>query len=116
MQRVQMPMELLEPMEHPQVSRTSSLAARWSLGCLHIGVGGKLEELSFCGLSERPRNARIQKPNHGLQHAIRRERVTPVDAEGPPTKTEHHRLVRVGEDSLDITETARLQPIWKTIL
>jgi hypothetical protein len=79
-------------------------------------VGGKLEELSFCGLSERPRNARIQKPNHGLQHAIRRERVTPVDAEGPPAQTQHHRLVRVGQDSFDITETERLQPIRKTIL
>jgi hypothetical protein len=115
MLRVQLMMKIFQPMEKKHVSGPSPFAASWSLRRLHIGVGGKLEELSFCGFSERPRHPGIQKPNDGLQHAIRRETIAPVDPEDPLAKAQHHRLVRMSQDLFDVPETERLQPFGKTV-
>jgi hypothetical protein len=105
---VELAMEGLQPMEQHKVARVGPPATRRPLRCRRVEVNRKFEELSFCGASQCPRHPRIQKPNHCLQHAVRRKAVAPMDAEDAPTQAEHHRLVRVGEDSFDSLETERL--------
>jgi hypothetical protein len=112
---VQMPMELPKPTEQPQVSRTGSFSTRRPLRGQCIGLNREVEKLPLGGSSERARDPGIQKPNDGLQHAIRRETIAPVDPEDPPAKAQHHRLVRMSQDLFDVPETERLQPFGKTV-
>ena len=116
MLRVQLPMQLLEPMKETNVSRTSPLASRLPFRRRDVGMHRKCEELSLRGATERSRHAWIEKSNDSLQHTIGRESVASVYAENAPAQAEHHRLVRVSKDSFDLPETEGLQPRGKTVL
>jgi hypothetical protein len=113
---VQLAMQLLQSMEQPQVSRTSSFPTNRPVRGRSIGLNREVEKLPLRGASERSGNPRIQKPNHSLQHAIGRERVAPVDPENPPAQAQHHCLICVGEDSVHVPETKYDEPLRKTIL
>jgi hypothetical protein len=100
--RVQLTMEALQAMEEQDISGTGSLGTRRSLRRGRVGLHRKFEKLSFCGSPERSTHPGIQEPNDCLEHTIGSEGVTPMYAQDPLAKAEHHRLVRVGEDTLDI--------------
>jgi hypothetical protein len=114
--RVQLTMEALQAMEKPDISGTRSLGTRRSLRRRSIELYRKLKKLSLSRSPEHPRNPGIQKPDDCLQHPIRSEGVAPVDAENPPVEAEHHRLVRMGYDPLDLPQPERRQSPWKTVL
>jgi hypothetical protein len=101
--KVEVTMQSLQAMEQSHISRAGPLATRRALRCRRVGMHRKFEELSFGRSAQHPRDSGIQKPNDCLQHAIRSEGVPPMNAQHSPVKTEHHRLVRVGQDSFDIT-------------
>jgi hypothetical protein len=113
---VELAVEHLEPMEQGDVTRPRPLSWGGPLRCRCVGLDREPEELPLGSTPERPWNPRVQEPNDRLQHAIRSERVAPMDAEHPTVEAEHHRLVGVSEDAFDFPETQRLQAVGKTIL
>jgi hypothetical protein len=105
MLRVQPAMEVLEPIQQAYISGASPFAAEWFLRYRSIRMDWEIEKLSFRGSPQRSGDPRIQKPDNGLQHIIRRKGIASVYSEDPPAQAQHHGLVRVGEHSFDIFET-----------
>lgn len=102
---VELVMERLEPVKQEHVARARTLAAAVTRPGRRIRMHRERQELALRGATKPSRNSGIQKPNHCLQHAIRSEGVAPMYAEDALAEAQHHRLVRVGEDVLDIPET-----------
>jgi hypothetical protein len=112
---VQFPVQRLEPMNQPQVTCPGPLPARNLLGRWYVGMDWKIEKLSFRGPADCFRNARVQKPDDGLQNMIGGKPIPPMDPEHASAETQHYRLIGVGEDPLDILEAQRPQPLWQIV-
>jgi hypothetical protein len=98
-------MQLLEPVEQPQISRTRPLTPYWPLGRRRIGLDRKIEELSLRSPPERSRYAWIQKPNDRPKDIIRSKAIPSVNPKNPPVEAQHHSVIRMGEDSFHVSET-----------
>ena len=113
---VQFAVQRFELVEQAHIARPGPLGSSRPWSGRRILLGGKFEELPFSQPPERPRNARIEEPDHGREHSIRRKRVAPVDPQHPPAQAQHHSLIGVGEYTLDILQTQRRQPFRQTVL
>ncbi len=102
---VELSMQAFEAVKQRDISRAGALLSFGSQPGRRILMYRERQELALGGAPEPTRNSGIQKPNHCLQHPIRSEGVAPMYAEDAPAEAQHHRMVRVGEDVLDIPET-----------
>jgi hypothetical protein len=106
----------VKPMQQAQVAGTSPFwsARPGSRRC--VGLDRELQELPLRRSPERPRNPRIEKANHCLQHLVRREGVAPMNPQHPPAEAQHHRLICMGDHSLDIFQAESQEALRQTIL
>jgi hypothetical protein len=116
MPEVELAMEGFQPMQKGNISGPRSFAPGRSSRCRCVESDRERQELSFRGSPESSTNPGVQEPNDRLQHVIGSKGVAPMDAKRSPVQAEHHRLVRVDEDALDVPETERLKSGGKIIL
>jgi hypothetical protein len=106
----------LQSVPKAQVTRPGPLETRPSRRRRRMHVHRKVQKLTLGRLPERAWNPGIQEADDGLEHLVGGIGVPPVNAENPPAQTQHHRLVGMSQDLLDVAESERLKSFRKTIL
>jgi hypothetical protein len=114
--RVQLAMEVLQPMEQKHISRTRAFPPRRSLRCRSIRMDRKLEELPFGRTPPRAGHSWIQELDDRLEDSVRRKGIAAMDPKNPPSSdTEHHSLIGMGDDLGDVSEAEGLQSGRETV-
>jgi hypothetical protein len=114
--RVELPMQALQPVEQPDISRPGALSPLGLRPGRRILMDRKRQELLLGPPAQRPGHPRVQEPDDGLEHTIGGKRIPLVNSENTSIEAEQYDSVGMSKDLVDFPETEGLKPGWETVL